>query len=73
MKRSDSGMHSHGVGSKVPVQSNSARNPAVISVADDIRMQLRLPVAAHVQEGGAFRGAKPLVGITGVVGRAEFR
>jgi hypothetical protein len=42
-------------------------------VADHIRMQILVPVAPHVQEGGAFGGAKPLMGITGVVGRAEFR
>ncbi len=73
MKRSDSGMHSHGVGSKVPVQSNSARNPAGYPWLMASGMQIRLPIAAHVQEGGALRGAKPLVRIAGVVGRAEFR
>src|SRR5260221_1796014 len=38
-----------------------------VAVADDIRVQLRLAVAAHVQEGGALGGAKPLMGVARVI------
>ena len=42
-------------------------------MADHSRMQLRLPIAVHVQKGGALRRAQPFVGIAGVIGGAELR
>ena len=65
-KRMHSGSASHAVGSTVPVQSNSSRKRAavllrVVAVADHERVQRRLPVAPHVQEGRALGRAQPLV------------
>jgi len=42
-------------------------------MADDIRMQSRLSIAAHVKEGSALGGAKPLVRVARVVSRTELR
>ena len=43
----------------------------VRAVADGQRADERLPIAADLEEGGALRGAEPLVAVAGVVGGAQ--
>ena len=71
-----SGMASQGVGSPVPVQSNSARNrspPSLerVAVADHDRVDEPPAVLPDVEERRTLRRAQPLVGVRRVVGRAE--